>query len=76
MDEVDIDLGPILRKEKKAQTIKLRNISKILDDQMSGTNDLPIGTEGNYDLDEDIHVTSGCGVITMTIQSEKPDAPA
>ena len=25
--------------------------------------------------DDDIHVTSGCGVITMTLQSEKPDPP-
>jgi hypothetical protein len=33
IDEVDIDFGEILRPEKKAQTIKLRNISKILDDQ-------------------------------------------
>lgn len=23
--------------------------------------------------DDDIHVTSGCGIITMTLQSEKPE---
>ena len=33
VDEVDIDFGNVLKPEKKAQTIKLRNISKILDDQ-------------------------------------------
>ena len=32
VDEVDIDFGTVLKPEKKAQTIKLRNISKILDD--------------------------------------------
>jgi hypothetical protein len=33
VDEVDIDFRTVLKPEKKAQTIKLHNISKILDDQ-------------------------------------------
>jgi hypothetical protein len=88
VDEVDIDFGTVLKPEKKAQTIKLRNISKILDDQLPM--DLPPPDSQELKLlkqrrieeviddmqdleDDDIHVTSGCGIITMTLQSEKPE---